>query len=212
MWAKLSSFAPHLLHNGLSDGPSNGRRLLRVLCPVRRLITTLDCVLLKDKSLVFAAGLRPEINLNPVPEYYKDFAAVPNTGYPSSVLPSYILPRDLQGWLRSNKLFNRTISCKLVGDFVSLYPSMSRVPLHPHSMPSRIIIQCLLALSYQWRHCFDSLKGFQSLLAIRVNNHVFLRSTICLISYAQAKVAYILAQKTVAYLPREILSLLPRFP
>jgi len=30
------------------------------LCPVRRSITTLGCVLLKDNNLVFAVGLGPE--------------------------------------------------------------------------------------------------------------------------------------------------------
>jgi hypothetical protein len=32
-----------------------------VLCPVRRPVTTLVCILLKDNSLVFAAGLGPKI-------------------------------------------------------------------------------------------------------------------------------------------------------
>ena len=36
--------------------------LLRVLCLVRRPVTTLDCILLKDSSLVSAAGLEPEIS------------------------------------------------------------------------------------------------------------------------------------------------------
>jgi len=62
MWAEVSSSDPHLLHKGLLVSPIKWRRLLRVLCPVRRPITTLDCVLLKDKSLIFVAGLGPEIN------------------------------------------------------------------------------------------------------------------------------------------------------
>ena len=62
MWAEVSSSAPHLLHKGLLVSPIKWRCLLWVLCPVRRPITTLDCVLLKDKSLVFAAGLESEIN------------------------------------------------------------------------------------------------------------------------------------------------------
>jgi len=43
MWAEVSSSAPHLLHNGLSDSPSRWRCLLRVLCPVRRPVTAMDC-------------------------------------------------------------------------------------------------------------------------------------------------------------------------
>jgi hypothetical protein len=46
-----------------------------VLCPVRKSITTLDCVPLKGKSLVFAPRLGPEI-LDPVSEYYKDLVYV----------------------------------------------------------------------------------------------------------------------------------------
>jgi hypothetical protein len=46
---------------------------------------------------------------------------------PASYLSSYILPRDPQGRLRSNKLLNGAISCEIVGNFVSSYPSMSRI-------------------------------------------------------------------------------------
>jgi len=62
MWAEDSSSTPNLLHKGLLVSPIKWRCLLRVLCPVRRPITTLDCVLLKDKSLPFAPGLGPKIN------------------------------------------------------------------------------------------------------------------------------------------------------
>ena len=62
MWAEVSSFIPHALHNGLSISLSRGRCLLRVLCPVRRPVTTLDWVLLKDRNLALKPGLGPEIN------------------------------------------------------------------------------------------------------------------------------------------------------
>ena len=163
MWAKVSSSAAHLPCEGLLVSPIKWRCLLRVLCPVRRPITTLNCALLKDKSLVFAAGLGPE-----------DFATLPNAGYPSRILSSYILPRDPQGWLRSIKLWYRTVSCRLVGDFFSSYPSMSRDPIQPHCVPGRDIIQCLLTLSYQWRRCFGGVKGYQSCLTVRANTHIFL--------------------------------------
>jgi hypothetical protein len=61
-WAEVSSPAPHFLHKGLSTSPIMWRCLLRVLCPVRRSITTLDCALLKDINAVLAAVLGPEIN------------------------------------------------------------------------------------------------------------------------------------------------------
>jgi hypothetical protein len=62
MWADVSSSTPHLLHKGLLVGPMKWRCLLRVLCPVRSPITTPDFVLLKNKSLVLALRLVPEIN------------------------------------------------------------------------------------------------------------------------------------------------------
>jgi hypothetical protein len=62
MWAEDSSFSLHHLHKGLLVSSIRWKCLLRVFCPVRRPVTTLDCVLLKDVSLVLAVGLRPEIN------------------------------------------------------------------------------------------------------------------------------------------------------
>jgi hypothetical protein len=62
MWAEVSSFALHLLHNGLSDSPIRWRCLLRVLCPVRRPVTAVECVLLKDRNLALAPRQGPEIN------------------------------------------------------------------------------------------------------------------------------------------------------
>jgi len=88
-------------------------------------------------------------------------------------LSFYILPRDSQGWLRSYKILNRTVSCELVGSFISSYPSKSRDPIQSHYAPGRDI-QCLLALSYQWRHCFGSLKGFQSQMTITANTNILL--------------------------------------
>jgi hypothetical protein len=62
MWADVSSSAPHLLHNGLPDSPVRWRCLLTVLCPVRRPVTALDCVLLKGRNLALTPRQGPEIN------------------------------------------------------------------------------------------------------------------------------------------------------
>jgi hypothetical protein len=62
MWAEVSSFALHPLHSGLSNSPIRRRCLLGVLCPVRRPITALDCVLLKDRNLALAHRQGPEIS------------------------------------------------------------------------------------------------------------------------------------------------------
>ena len=61
-WAKFSSSVPHLLHNEQSSSPSRWRCLLRVLRPVRRPITALDWVLLKDRNLALAPRQGPEIS------------------------------------------------------------------------------------------------------------------------------------------------------
>jgi hypothetical protein len=62
MWVEVSSSAPHLLHNGLSDSPIRWRCLLRVLCPVRRPVSALDCVLLKDRNLALVPRQGPKIS------------------------------------------------------------------------------------------------------------------------------------------------------
>jgi len=67
MWAEVSSSAPHLLHSGLSDSPIRWRCLLRVLCRVRRPVTTLDCFLLEGRKLALAPRQGPEINSRACP-------------------------------------------------------------------------------------------------------------------------------------------------
>jgi hypothetical protein len=62
MLNEVSFSAPHLLHEGLLVKPIKLRCFLRVLCPVRRPIRTLYCVLLKDNNLVFVVRLGPEIS------------------------------------------------------------------------------------------------------------------------------------------------------
>jgi len=62
MWTEVSSSVPHFLQVGLLHNPVIYRYLLRVLCPVRRPATTLDCVLSKDSNPVFVARLGPQIN------------------------------------------------------------------------------------------------------------------------------------------------------
>jgi hypothetical protein len=62
MWEEVSSCAPHLLHSGVSDSPIRWRYLLRVLCPVRRPVTAMDWVLVKNRNLALAPRQGPEIN------------------------------------------------------------------------------------------------------------------------------------------------------
>jgi len=50
MWTDISSSVQHFLQVELLVSPIIYKCLLKVLCLVRRPITTLDCVLLKDKN------------------------------------------------------------------------------------------------------------------------------------------------------------------
>jgi len=59
MWTEVSFSEPHFLQEGLLLNPITYRCLLRLLCPVRRPVTTLDCVVLKDNDWTFVAGLGP---------------------------------------------------------------------------------------------------------------------------------------------------------
>ena len=61
-WAEVSSPASHHLHRGLLVSPSRWRCLLRVLCPVRRPVTTLDWILLRVINFFLVPGLGSEIN------------------------------------------------------------------------------------------------------------------------------------------------------
>jgi hypothetical protein len=53
---------------------------------------------------------------------------------------------------------------------------MSGNPVQPHSIVCEGIIQCLLALLYEWR-CSGGLKGFQSHVAVSANTHILLWCT-----------------------------------
>jgi hypothetical protein len=76
-----------------SDSPIRWRCLLRVLCPVRRPVTALDCVLLEDRNLALAPRQGSEIN---------------------SRACLWVLPRPLhrtQCWLTNQRLILLLTSC-----------------------------------------------------------------------------------------------------
>jgi len=98
MWTEVSSSVPHFLQVGLLLGPIIYRCLLKVLCPVSRPITTLDCVLLKDNNW----ARNQFLSLSPcttrtTPQYQL------LVFHPAFYLSSYILPRDPQERLTSNR-------------------------------------------------------------------------------------------------------------
>jgi hypothetical protein len=67
MWTEVSPSVPHFLQVGLLLNFITCRRLLRVLCPARRPVTTLDCVHLKDSNRALVARPGPEINFRVCP-------------------------------------------------------------------------------------------------------------------------------------------------
>jgi hypothetical protein len=62
MWAEVSSSATHFLHSGLSVNLNKWRCLHRVICLVRSPVTILDCILLKNRSLILVPWQGPEIS------------------------------------------------------------------------------------------------------------------------------------------------------
>ena len=102
---------------GLLLSPIIYKCLLKVLCPVSRPMTFLDCVLLKDNNRALVVRSGPEnssvaclCTAGTTPQYQV------LVFHPAFYLSSYILPRDPQERLRSNKPVNRTVSCELVGE------------------------------------------------------------------------------------------------
>jgi hypothetical protein len=99
MWTEVSSSVLHFLHVAFLLNPITCRCLIGVLCLVRRPVTTVDGVLLKNSNQAFAARLKSI--LKPVSEYYTDHATLPYASYP---------PSDIQS--KYNFYFsNRTASC-----------------------------------------------------------------------------------------------------
>jgi hypothetical protein len=61
MWTEVSSSAPHFLQVGLLLSAITYKCLIQV-CPVRRPVTTLDCVILKDNNGALVASLAAKIS------------------------------------------------------------------------------------------------------------------------------------------------------
>jgi hypothetical protein len=103
MWTEVSSSVSHFLQVGLLLSPIVYKCHLKVLCPVRRPMTILDCVLFKDNNWALVARSGPEIisslslcTTRNTPQYQM------LVFQPAFYLSSYILPRDPQERLQSN--------------------------------------------------------------------------------------------------------------
>jgi hypothetical protein len=122
-------FCP-LLHTSCTVGCLSNlikwRCLCRVLCLVRSPVTTLDCILLKGKSLILVPWHGPEISSQACLGIAKILPLVPQ---PVTDLVPEVLPRDTQGWLRSYEPQDRTTSRELIGSFIAFYSSMPRDPV-----------------------------------------------------------------------------------
>jgi hypothetical protein len=208
MWAEVSS-APHLPHNGLTDRPIRWRCLLRALCPVRRPVTTPDCVLLKDGNLALAPRQGPEINS------------------PACLWVLSGPHHHTQCWLTNQHLILLLISCLETPktgsgptNFTAEPPLASSSAISfPHT-PARPGTQqgptaCSVEVSFNtlwlcWTNG-DVLTALRALKAAWLSDQIltcFSGLPWNWISWAHAKIVYISAWKTVAYLPREKLSVL----
>jgi len=139
-------------------------------------MTTLDCVLLNDNNLALVAKLGPEINsraclcvLQGPRHITKCWLCIQHLIF----LLMFCLETPKKG-SGPTKLLDRIVPCELVGDLISSHSGMPRNPVQSHSVPGRDVVQRLLALSYQERHCFGSLKHFQSRLTITANTNILL--------------------------------------
>jgi len=83
---------PFLQQMGLFLNPIIYKCLLKVLCPVRRLITTLDSVPLKDSNRALVARSGPEINLRGCACVLQEPRHI--TRYPALYLSSKVVLRD----------------------------------------------------------------------------------------------------------------------
>jgi hypothetical protein len=114
------------------------------------------------------------------------------TVYPAVHLSSYILSRDPpQGRFRSDKLFNSTVPCGLVGNSISSYPRISRDPKQP------TLCQVEMSFNAFWYCCTNGdvilavWRAFRATwLSIKIQTY-FSDLAFIWISWAQAKIAYI---------------------
>jgi hypothetical protein len=129
MWTEVFSLIPHFPQMGLLLSPIIYKCLLKVLCPVSRPITILDCVLLKDNNRALVTRSGPEINSGACLCTTRTTLQYQVLFFHPSFHLSYILPRDPQERLRSKRPLNITVPCELVGDFISCHSGMSRNPI-----------------------------------------------------------------------------------
>jgi hypothetical protein len=129
MWTEVSSSIPHFLQVALLHHLIIYKCVFKVLCLVSRPTTTLDCVLLQGNNRIPVARSGPEIKSRAClcvlqGPRQSDILLL----HPAFYFSTYILPREPQEWLRSNKPLNKTNTYEYVSDFIS---SQSGMPWDP---------------------------------------------------------------------------------
>jgi hypothetical protein len=177
MWAEVSSSASHLLHNGLSDSPIRWRCLLRVLCAMRRPVTALDCVLLKDRNLALAPRQCSEINcraclwVSPRPRRHTQ------CWFTNQLLILFRI-----SYPETPKAGSGPTNFRAEQSLASLSAiSFLHTPACPGTQYSPTTCR-LLALLDQWRCCFDGPEQLVHILWLMNPVHLCLDLTSCLLS------------------------------
>jgi len=131
MWTEVSSSVLHFLQVGLLFSPIICACLLKVLCPVSRPITTLNCVLLKDNNWAPIARSGPEIKsrahlcvLHGPRHNTRCYFSIRHFIF----LLIFYLKTPKKG-LGPTNCWTELSLCEFVGDFVSSHCSMPRDPI-----------------------------------------------------------------------------------
>jgi hypothetical protein len=212
MWAEVSSSAPHCLHSGLSINPIKWRCLHRVLCPVRSPVTTLDCSLLKDKNFALASRWGPDINSRACRWEQPRSRCRLWCWFASQRLILLLRSRfeTPKSRLRPYKHTGQATPRKPISCFIASHPLHAQ---GPNKVPQHAWQRYHLAPPDIGEPMGDVvLTAPRDFRAARLSEQILMCFSGVLwffISWAQAKMANTMAWKTVAYLPRGRLSLLP---
>ena len=122
----------------------------------------------------------------------------------------YILPRGPQRWFWSNKLVNISLYRKLIFNFISMCLESLRIQNSPTECQVEMSMPFGTFLCTNGDGVLAAARAFKATWLSEQILKYFPGVTSIWISSTQTKIAYILAWKTVAYFPKEILGLLPK--
>ena len=207
MFTQVSFSVPHLLQVGLLLSPTMYKCLLKVLYPVRRPITTVDCVLLKDNKWALVARLGPETNsqaclctIKTAPQYQM------LVFHPAFYLLIFCLETPKKGSGPTN--------CWSEPSLASLSPiSFPCTPAGPGTQYNPKVCRVEISFSAVW-HCHtkgDVLTAWSNFRPAWLSEQMLTNLSDLSwvsISLTQANITYTSAWKTVACFRREMLSLL----